>query len=377
MIFISEQFANELKNNINSEKYEDIWFELRRKAEKCLKIEPFSVTFSKSPAASGNIHDFCSEGPYWWQNPDDPDGPYIRRDGETNPSSFLQHRLDSSKMSETISYLALAGYYLQEKKFTDYAVKLLSVWFLDEETKMNPHLEYGQAIKGMCDGRGIGIIDTVVFVRVIYSLGFIEHDGGYKTEIEGLKKWFSDYLNWLDTSKKGIEERDYYNNHANWWNTQAAAYAVFIGDDEMLEKCFDRFRNKIIPIQTGADGSFTDEMKRTRSFRYSMYNLEACSILCELAHSKGVDLWNFKTADNKGMKNTLDFLLPYYENPFLWKNQQIYGDLPADDISFQLGGLRLNDKKYSEASRTKGKNYYCIRNSSFIGPLALLPGFFE
>ena len=48
--------------------------------------KPVTITAGQCERSAGGLHDFYSEGDYWWQNPEDPNGPYIQRDGQTNPS---------------------------------------------------------------------------------------------------------------------------------------------------------------------------------------------------------------------------------------------------------------------------------------------------
>src|SRR5262249_17291997 len=60
-------------------------------ANKYLSEEPITITASSSPRSGGGAHDFFSEGDYWWPDPQNPDGPYIQRDGMTNPDNFTDH----------------------------------------------------------------------------------------------------------------------------------------------------------------------------------------------------------------------------------------------------------------------------------------------
>ena len=62
------------------------------KANSYLSEEPRTVTFSYCERSAGGRHDYYSEGDYWWPDPENPDGPFIRRDGETYPELFLDHR---------------------------------------------------------------------------------------------------------------------------------------------------------------------------------------------------------------------------------------------------------------------------------------------
>ena len=347
-------------------------FELRSHAEEKLSVEPLSVTFHKSPAASGDIHDFFSEGTYWWPDPKNPGGPFIRRDGEVYPDNFQHHLNDLEKMSVATVVLVEAGVYLGERKYLDHAAKLLSVWFIDEATRMNPNLNHAQAIRGHCDGRGIGIIDTQRLVKVVHAANLLEYAGGYDAIITSLKRWFSEYVTWLATSENGIFERDYFNNHANWYNTQIATYTAFIGGDPT--PYFDHFMTTIITKQTGEDGSFTDELTRTKAYTYSMFNLEACAILARLAEGYGVDLWRAVAANGRSIKRSVEFFKPYYENPFLWKYAQIHVDrgIFAESPSMKMAAEAYGDASIARINSIKRSDTIPMRRLSHIGLIDLI-----
>ena len=75
------------------------------------------------------------------------------------------------------------------------AARHLRAWFVDEDTRMNPHLLYAQAIKGRVTGRGIGIIDTLHLVEVVRALASLEDMGGVKPwDAKPIRAWFDRYL---------------------------------------------------------------------------------------------------------------------------------------------------------------------------------------
>ena len=363
LIFTTEEKIAERKSTLTEREAA----ELRLNAEEKTALPNFSVTFNKSPAVSGNIHDYFSEGTYWWPDPKNPDGPFIRRDGEVYQGSFQHHLNDMSKMCEATVVLAEAGIFLGERKYLERAAEMLRVWFVDEETKMNPHLEYAQAIRGICDGRGIGIIDTQRLIRAVHAANLLELAGGFESTVSGLKIWFDEYVNWLATSKNGIDERDYFNNHANWYNTQIAAFAAFVGKDPT--PYFEHFLKVILPNQTGEDGSFTDELTRTKSFMYSAFNLEACTLLATLAEGYGVDLWSAVTENGRSIRRSVYFFATYYDNPFLWKHKQIHVDAGTFDekLSMRLAARAYSDEKLEAVNKRKRKGRIPMRNMSHIG----------
>ncbi len=57
-------------------------------ADKVLYEKPITITNFRCDRSAGGIHDFYSEGDYWWPDPENPDGPYIQRDGMSNPGNF-------------------------------------------------------------------------------------------------------------------------------------------------------------------------------------------------------------------------------------------------------------------------------------------------
>ncbi len=333
--------------------------ELREMAEYCMDQGPWSVTFSKGKAISGDPHDYYSESPYWWPNPDDPDGPYIRKDGLRNPDRFMDHKNGLQKMHQTVSILSMAGFFLNKPEYTDRALYLLRVWFIDDETRMNPHLDYGQAIPNKSSGRGVGIIDTHRLAKMITFLGFIEASGQWldKDKAE-LKNWFRSYLNWMLTSKNGTDEQNQGNNHSTWWAVQVAAYANFTDDDDTSEMIWDFAHHTLLEKQIASDGRFPLEEKRTRSFDYTLFNLNAFALLFRMAELQDVDLWRVTNSERGSIETTMDYVYPYLRNPASWKGKQIIPSTEREPFSILFYGEYANQSKYIDLY----KNLRKVRN---------------
>ena len=150
---------------------------LRKNAGAALKAGPWSVTFHRPDYVKADLHEYYSEGPYWWPNPKNPTGPYIRRDGERNPDRYQHNRKDIGDMSDAVLALGMGARFLDDARCSERAAKVLSVWFLDAATKMSPDLEYGQAVRGVNTGRGTGLIDTVALIRVAQGILLMEDAG--------------------------------------------------------------------------------------------------------------------------------------------------------------------------------------------------------
>jgi len=286
-----------------------------KNAAKYLNEAPVTVTAASSPRSAGGKHDFFSEGDYWWPDPNNPDGPYIQRDGMTNPDNFVEHRRAMVRLSLIVPALTAAYTLTGEKRYSDAATKHLRAWFVDPETRMNPNLQYAQAIKGRFTGRGTGIIDTLHLVEVArsaYKLPLVPADA------DGIKGWFREYTTWMTTHKYGTDERDTKNNHATCWCTQVAAFAQLTGDREQTEYCRNRLKTVLIPNQMAPDGSFPEELRRTKPYGYSLFNLDAMSILTQTLSSGQDDLWHWTLPDGRGMAKAVAWMYPFILDKKKW-----------------------------------------------------------
>jgi len=125
--------------------------------------------------------------------------------------------------------LSLSYYITNETKYSDKAAQLLRVWFLDENTKMNPNMNYSQFIPGKSEGRGTGIIDTHWFALIVDDLGLLESSKSWTKEDDSkIKLWFGQYLDWLITSKNGKDESNAKNNHGSWYDVQVVQLPYFL-----------------------------------------------------------------------------------------------------------------------------------------------------
>jgi hypothetical protein len=321
-----------------------------------LSEAPLTITAFPAPRSSGGLHDFFSEGDYWWPDPAHPGGPYIQRDGMSNPDNFVEHRRVLLRFSVQVPALVAAWKFTGDKRYAEHAAAHLRAWFIDPRTRLNPSLQYAQAIFGRSTGRGIGIIDTLHLVEVVRAIEVLETgDTLSKTERAQLAQWFTDYLQWLTHSKNGQDERDAKNNHGTCWLLQVAAFAHLTGDETLLAYARERFKTVLLPTQLASDGRLPLELKRTKPYGYALFDLEALAALCEVLSTPGDDLWTYATPDGRSMGKAMAWMFPYMRNKANWPLQPdvMYDkEWPMRQASLLFAGRALHRPEYIELWKT-------------------------
>ncbi len=303
-------------------------------AKSAMKTKPVSVMEKDIVGASGDKHDYLSMARYWWPDPSKPGGlPYIRRDGEANREAIAKGdtlRLD--RVIEDSNTLALAFALTGDNACAEHAAKLLRVFFLDPETKMNPNFNGAQAVLGKNQGRGTGLIEFRDLYALTDALRMLKASPAWtEDDQKGMREWMEKYAEWLATNDEAQKERAAANNHGTWFDVQEMAVLLYLGRDEDARKLAEEFKTKRIAPQIEPDGKQPDELKRTTALHYTLFNLEGMSVMAQLARRVGVDLWSFQTEDGRGMKPALDFALPYAIGGEKWPYQQI-NDVEPDRI---------------------------------------------
>ena len=94
---------------------------LRAEAEKRLREGPWTVTADRPRDVDLDPHDYYSEAPYWWPNPDDPNGKYLRKDGQPNPARFLANKTALNAMCDAVFALGAAAFLLDDARYAQRA----------------------------------------------------------------------------------------------------------------------------------------------------------------------------------------------------------------------------------------------------------------
>jgi hypothetical protein len=332
----------------------------RLDAEWAMNVGPYSVMDKQDVPPSGSKHDYVSLAPYWWPNPDSKNGlPFVRRDGQVNPERYKVP--DDREFNETrnaVHALALGYYFTGKEEYAKRAVLLLRTWFLNPATRMNPNMNFAQAVPGVNTGRGIGLIDVREMPRLLDGITLLSGSPAMTArDKEGLRNWFTEYLKWLTTSKNGKDEAEAKNNHGSWYDEQLVGIALFLGDREQARETAETAKTQRIALQIKKDGSEPLELARTKSFSYSVFNLDALMRLAQEAERVDVDLWSYRAPGGGSIRGALDYLLPYAVKKKEWKHQAINGvDASLLTEPLLLAAMHYKDADYLKLAEQVEKN---------------------
>jgi hypothetical protein len=309
---------------------------LIQQANTYLKSKPTSVMDKDEAPPSGNKHDFLSLTPYRWPNPNTQNGlPYVFRDGKTNPEVYKipdKHNLDDMIVKTKI--LSLAYYFTDNPEYAKKAAELLRVWFLNDDTRMNPNLQFSEIIRGKSEPNPSGVIADAYMPNLFDAFSIIENSSSWSTaDNEGIRNWFNQYLEWLLSSEAGKLESMKINNHGTYYDVQVSSIALFLNKQDLVKRVLQNivqmpiasgFRNtpQLLSVKITPEGKQPFELSRTNSLDYSMFNLIGLFNLAQIGEHVGLNLWNYTNSEGGGLRKALDYLVPYVMQDKAWPYEQ-------------------------------------------------------
>ncbi len=327
---------------------------LIKEADKALRVKPPTVTAKSKFLPDVEPNDYCSQAPYLWPDPSKPDGlPYIPRDGVVNPESRTeasdQRRVEI--LGDTVSTLALAYAFTGREAYAEHAARCLQVWFIDPKTRMNPHMDYAQAVPGKNKGRGIGIIEAGGIVEAADAAALLAGSKAWTAKDDSeVLGWAAEFRDWLLTSSNGKDEAATQQNHGTMYDVRVSRLSLMLGLDEDVRKITEIARSKRVAIQIEPDGRQPMELRRTKSFNYSRLNLRGLAELSDIAGRVGVDLWHFETTDGRSIRKAIDFMEPYVRDESRkWPFQQIVPIKRSElAVVFRQAAIAFREPRYEE-----------------------------
>lgn len=295
-------------------------------AGKALAAEPMSVMQKKRTPSSGTKHDYMSMAPYYWPDTTKPNGlPFLSRDGEMYPESRLDH--DGLRMQQTIARaktLSYAWYFTGDVRYAEGAAKILRIFFLDSATRMNPNLQFAQAIMGVSEGRSFGLIDSRTVPDLVDAVRILEDSPAWTRQDDAvMTSWCRQFMTWMLESKNGREERATTNNHGVFYDEQVASLALFVGDSAIAREILGTSARARIASQIDSAGKQQRELARTRPLHYTLFNIEAFTMLAELARHVDGDLWHYAANTGGSIERAIRFAAPYADSRLVFPSKDI------------------------------------------------------
>ena len=242
-------------------------------------------------------------------------------DGLTNPDWWMDYdRVPLEKLTQSVETLALAYYFTGNQIYASQALLLLQVWFLNPDTKMNPDLEFAQK------STHVGVIDTRFLSRIIDCIGILQNSGAWTDQDQtGMVEWCRQFS---ENAQKRVDQghMDSGHNISSWYHVQMASLALFTQNTELAHRLLQRTKARI-DTALNSMGGFKRELNRTRSLSYICFHIYAMFNLASMGEQVGIDLWNYRTIDGRGLELAIEYLNKYagIENKKQWPYKEIEG----------------------------------------------------
>lgn len=309
---------NSIRDNKNDERL-TVFIE---EANNIVLLQPLSV-FDKKKSFGPNKHFYSSISHYAWPDVDNPNGPYVIKDGQNNPEYAEYDGEALDKLAYRLKHLCTAYYITGDKEYKRAVEKQLKVWFWDKKTRMFPNFEYAQVLPGHNNNKGqsYGLAELSRFTVILESIMLFDYSKGLnRKEKRKLKAWFNAFQEWLLQSRQWhIISKVNDNNIISSSYLALVEMSLFVGNKRVADKLARDYKEKIIDAQIDDEGKQPAELRRTVGFGYSVGNLEEIIRFCLVMENLGVPL--YKENQDK-IDKAIDYLYQFVDNHDAFPYQQ-------------------------------------------------------
>ena len=271
------------------------------------------TVIDKPYSFSNNPHDYCSLARYSWPDENNPKGPYITKDGKTNPEIKLFDRPKLEELANRLQKLSIAFYITRNHIYYDAFVKNIKTWFIDKDSYMEPNFVFAQVEKGHNNNKGqsYGLCEMDVFTPIIESVLLINVVKPIDNELmNNLIKWYSLFLEWLLDSSQWAAVSMTNNNIVASCYVSIVEMARFTGNKRLVKQISNTY-TRIINTQISDDGRQLAELKRTIAFGYSVANLNNIVDFALIMEQSG---GKFYKHNQRRIDSAFDYLLQFIDN---------------------------------------------------------------
>lgn len=335
-MYLNINEINNIKARKDNEPWRTAYEQLITGANSDLNVPVQSVTFEGKVPPSGDKHDYYTEVPASGVD-------------RTDYSSAI-------KLGKAVRDLGLAHVLTGGTNYANKVVDLINTWCVYVDTKMNPKFTNfnDQSYIELC----------ITIPGMFYGADLIYNYQGWNDEDKNaFKNWTQKMIESAKTWSRG-------NNFENWRIVFIMSASAITGDTNSLQYAIDRWKS-LIKSQMDIDGKFVSEISRKTSLSYSTFALNAMTQGAEIARHYGVDLYNYKLPDGRGLEKGFDFHAPYIVNPSSWPYQQTTPYDGANSAIYELAYSFKNKTSYKDVIIRWQRPMYETRT---MGPVTLTYG---
>lgn len=259
-----------------------------------------------------------SIGRYTWLDTTKEDGlPYIGRDRYTNPEYYTYDREVLLKMVDRVKTFTLAWYFSDDRRHASVAIEQIRVWFLKKETYMNSNMYYGQIVKGYTSLNATAVLDGAGFVNMIDDLYLLDdyHSWMWHRDLKRVKKWFGQFLDWIETSDQGVRQNKSRDNTGTSYDLQRLAYNLYCGRTENAQEILNNFVEKRVFKQIDDKGVQVEEIKRASLLGYSVSNISVMMNFIAIVCNQGLQ---FTPESSTRFYKAVNYLTSYLDENKQW-----------------------------------------------------------
>jgi len=312
-MFVNQDEINAVKTKLGQEPWKTAYSRMISKANSALSQKLLSVADNGGGYATNyDPHKFSADSPAY------------------TPKGDNQDFLYAQTINNAVVALGMAYAFTSDSKYADKAIALIYQWCLNPATYMEPsNNSYGEHVQGAHGYWSIAIMTTIP--GLFYGADLIWNYTGWDSKVK------ADFAEW--TRKYGFscmsQDGGYYNNGENWRISAQASAGALIDNNTLLDHAFLRWKNTFDGYlnsshptgQMNLDGSLSSEIVRGWSLGYGNYAMQAMGQGAEIARHRGLDFYNYKLADGRGMAKGADYMAPGTANESVWPhdNSPTYG----------------------------------------------------